>query len=251
MTAGHERLDGKRALVIGAGSVAGTSIAVALAEVGADVAVAATSLDGMEVMAVRRVKRRIEELGRRSFDSAFDVTLGQNVQVSTRQVAKELGGLEIMVYAVDHPFAKPIEKTTDAEWQRVISYNLAGAFFACRAAVREMQQSAGGCIILVGGAPADTGAVSYTAARFGLAGITQALARETREHRIRVNSIVPAWPEAEPTTSELPAHISRAPASLAVYLATAAGESTSGRVFGSDGARDQGPGVRDDMHTEL
>jgi NAD(P)-dependent dehydrogenase (short-subunit alcohol dehydrogenase family) len=226
------RLDGKRSLVIGAGSAAGTAIAVALAQAGADVAVAAGSLDGMEVMAVRRVKRRIEELGRRSFDSAFDVTLGQNVQVSTRQVAKELGGLEIMVYAVDHPFAKPIEKTTDAEWQRVINYNLAGAFFACRAAVREMQQS-GGCIILVGGTSPETGASAYTAARFGLAGITRALAMETREHGIRINSIIPSWSGPGPDLADLPEGAPRNPASLAVYLASEAATVT-GQVFCTD-----------------
>ena len=230
MMAGQARLDGKRALVIGAGSVTGAEIAVALAEAGADVAVAAGSLDGMEVMAVRRVKRRVEELGRRSFDSAFDVTLGQNVQVSTRQVAKELGGLDVMVYAVDHPFAKAIEKTTDAEWQRVISYNLAGAFFACRAAVREMQQS-GGCILLVGGTPPETGGASYTAARFGLAGITRALALETREHSIRVNSIIPSWPGPGPDVAEFPEGAPRNPANLAVYLASDAAASVTGHVF--------------------
>jgi NAD(P)-dependent dehydrogenase (short-subunit alcohol dehydrogenase family) len=228
------QLTGKRALVIGAAGAVGSAIAVALADAGADVAVASASLDGMEVMAVRKVKRRIEELGRRSFDSAFDVTLGQNVQVSTRQVAKELGGLDSMVYAVDLPFAKPITQTTDAEWQRVINHNLSGAFFACRAAVREMQQTGGGCILLVGGTVADPGAVSYLAARFGLAGMVQALSAEVRVHGIRVNGIVPFWPGPGTDPGDLPADILHDPANLAVYLASEDGVPITGCIFTMD-----------------
>ncbi len=244
-------LSGRKALVIGAGNPVGASIALALAEAGVDVAVAAASLDGAEVMAVRRTRRGVEALGRRTAEYAFDVTLGQNVQVSTRQVSKEMGGLEIMVYAVDQPFTKPAEKTTDAEWQRVLNFNLSGAFYACRAAVREMSAVGWGRIILVSsglGERGMAGAVAYSAARHGVTGIVRALAQEVATLGIRVNAIAPMWlestPGAGPNNEEnllvryIPMRRLGRPdeiAPLAVYLASDAADYISGQVFNVDG----------------
>lgn len=244
-------LGGRTALVIGAGSPVGAGIAVALAEAGADVAVAAASLDGAEVMAVRRVRRRVEALGRRTAEYAFDVTLGQNVQVSTRQVTRELGGLQILVYAVDQPFFKPAERVTDAEWARVLATNLSGAFFACRAAVREMASGGWGRIILVSSGLGDrgmAGAVAYAAARHGITGLTRALAQEVAARGIRVNAIAPMWLETTggvgPNTEDnllvryIPMRRLGAPdevAPLAVYLASDAADYVSGQIFNLDG----------------
>lgn len=243
-------LDGRRALVLGAGSPAGRAIAVALAQSGADVAVAAASLDGEEVMACRRVRRAIEGLGRRSAEYAFDVTLGQNVQVSTRQVAKEMGGLDILVYAVTQPLDRPVEKTTDAEWSRALAVNLSGAFFACRAAVREMQES-GGRIILVTGILGERGlvnAAAVAAAQHGVVGLTRALALELAQRNIRVNAIAAGWIEGGAGAGEnneenllvrfVPMRRLGSPdelGGLAVYLASDASDYVTGQVLHVDG----------------
>ena len=123
---------------------AGRGVALALATAGADVACAATSLDGDEVMAVRRTRRAVEAEGRRTAEYAFDLALGANVRVSTRQVAKELGGLDILVTAAHTPLRRPLEKVSDAEWARALNVGLSGVFYAVRAAVGEMKQ--GGAI---------------------------------------------------------------------------------------------------------
>jgi NAD(P)-dependent dehydrogenase (short-subunit alcohol dehydrogenase family) len=228
-------LDGKRALVLGAGTAAGRAIALALAEAGADVAVASSSLDGEEVMACRRTRRAVEAAGRRSAEYAFDVTLGQNVQVSTRQVAKEMGGLDILVYAVQGAPERPAEKVSDAEWTRALAVNLSGAFFACRAALREMLGAGGGSIILVVGDldGAGAGAAMLLPARHGLIGLGRALAAEYADRGIRANAIASGGPPLVERLESGPAAGGLGP--LAIYLASDASDAVSGRVLSMNG----------------
>jgi 2-deoxy-D-gluconate 3-dehydrogenase len=227
-------LTGRRALVLGAGSAAGRAIALALAQAGADVAVASSSLDGEEVMACRRTRRAVESLGRRSAEYAFDVTLGQNVQVSTRQVAKEMGGLEVLVYAVASPLRRPAEKLSDAEWARALAVNLSGAFFACRAAVREMTNAGWGRILLVAPPAGDDAGVTAGVARYALAGLARSLAAEFAERGIRVNLLAPDRLAGVETRALSPTGNDEIGA-VAVYLAGEGGDSVSGEVVQATG----------------
>src|SRR5690606_34289829 len=99
-TSGFWDLTGKKAMVIGADNPAGGAIARAYAEAGADVALCALTPDEA-VMRARAVRRDIEKMGRRAPEYIMDVTLGKNVQVTTRQIVKELGGLDIVAIAPD------------------------------------------------------------------------------------------------------------------------------------------------------
>jgi NAD(P)-dependent dehydrogenase (short-subunit alcohol dehydrogenase family) len=188
-------LSGGRALVIGAGNPAGRGIALALAGAGMDVALASATVEGDEVMAVRRTKRTLADFGRRVPEYAFDTTLGQNVQVSTRQVAKELGGLELLVNAqgANAPGAAAAAtsgRMSDSDWGRALALHLNGVFFACRAALREME-GRGGAIINVVPLPLEVAGsmAAIEAAAAGVIGLTRGLAREFRDRGVRVNAI--------------------------------------------------------------
>jgi 2-deoxy-D-gluconate 3-dehydrogenase len=195
-------LAGKRALVIGAGGAAGRAIALALGEAGADVTVSTASNDGDEVMRAKGVQQALSKLGRHAAAVAMDVTLGQSVQVAVRQVAKEMGGIDILVNAPDLFLGKPAASTSDAEFARVLQVNLAGTFHACRAAGKEMlRQGRGGRIINVAsvlGERAIANSAAYCAAQAGVLNLTRALSTEWAAQGITVNAIAQGWMEYTP-----------------------------------------------------
>jgi NAD(P)-dependent dehydrogenase (short-subunit alcohol dehydrogenase family) len=239
-------LSGRKALVIGAGTQNGRAIAVALAAAGADVAVASATTDGEEVMAARRTRRAVEALGRRAAEYAFDTTLGQNVHVSTRQVSKEMGGLDVLVNAQDAPLLKAAERTSDSEWSRILALNLGGVFAACRAAAREITTGGGSIINVIPELTAVTmqQSAAYVAARYGVIGLSRALAAEYTEQAIRVNALVVGAPQnpgstaatrnfgtpdpwTAATATGLPAELGL----LAVYLAGSTGQAVTGQAL--------------------
>jgi NAD(P)-dependent dehydrogenase (short-subunit alcohol dehydrogenase family) len=228
-------LDGRKALVLGAGTPAGRAVAIALAEAGANVAVASSSLDGEEVMACRRTRRAIEKLGRRSVEYAFDVTLGQNVQVSTRQVAKEMGGLDILVWAVHAPFSGPSDKVSDSEWTRCLAVNLNGAFFACRAALREMAPHGWGRILLMEDGPNDPWSqhAPIRAAQWGVMALTHVLSEEFGNRGVAVHhiSIDPRYAGMTSGTGEWEPEWPREAGALAAYLSSSAADDMNGKLF--------------------
>ena len=245
-------LSGKKALVVGAGGPAGRAIALALGEAGADVTVSATSNDGDEVLRAKAVQRELTKMGRQSATVTADVTLGTGVQVMVRQVAKEMGRIDVLVNAADLFLGKGAESTTDVEWTRVLQVNLFGAFHACRAAGKEMLKQGGGRIINVASVLGERGianAAAYCAAQGGILNLTRALAIEWGPQRITVNAIAQGWmdgspivgdpdPAANQTVRFVP--MKRAGSAdelgpLAVYLASDACGYISGQVLFVDG----------------
>ncbi|MBF6599765.1 MAG: SDR family oxidoreductase [Dehalococcoidia bacterium] len=245
-------LRGKRALVIGAGGAAGRAIAWALGEAGADVAVSSISNDGEEILRAKKVQQELTKMGRRSTTVAADITLGTGVQVMVRQVAKDLGGIDVLVNAPDFFLGKAAESTTDLEWNRVMQVNLSGTFHACRAAGKEMLKRRSGRIINVGSVLGERGlahAAAYCAAQAGVLNLTRALAQEWGPSGITVNAIAQGWmehsaaignpdPAANQTVRFIPMKRAGAAAelgALAVYLASDASGYISGQVMCVDG----------------
>ncbi len=185
-------LDGRRALVIGVETPAGGAIARALGLAGAAVGLATMRADE-GVMVARRLQRELQAAGATAATYAFDVTLGQNVKVSTRQVAKELGGLDILVSASHRYFEAPLGRTTDSDLASVMVANCYAHLFAVRAAADEFARAGGGRALLVVNAAAEAaapGAAAYAAAQAAALSLARSLAEELRPQHIAVDALL-------------------------------------------------------------
>jgi 3-oxoacyl-[acyl-carrier protein] reductase len=194
-------LSGKRALVVGCANPAGHAIAVALAEAGADVAVASATMDGDEVMAAKRASKAVAALGRATLAHGWDVTLPTNVQVGFRQVVKEFGIPSVLVFNGDAPLARPIEQTTDAEFARVQQVNQNGAFYCTRSFLKGRESAVPGRIVYITTIFAERGVgglAAYASARAGVHGLMAAVSQEHGGNGLTANCIATGWMDWTP-----------------------------------------------------
>ena len=192
----HFDLSGRKAMVVGVENPAGAAIARAYAEAGADVALCVLQADE-SVMTAKRIQKEIEAQGAQSGVYVMDVTLGRNVQVTTRQVAKELGGLDIVASCPDRFLGKPIGKTTDAELLQVMTHNFNSQFYVARTAASELAKNEqGGNLILLSHILGERGAKNtsaYGAAHAATQSLVRSLAQELGSSQISVNGISLGW----------------------------------------------------------
>lgn len=187
-------LDGKVAVVTGAGRGIGRGCAIALAEAGADVLLIGRSRDVLEGAA-----EEIEKLGRRAWPAACDVTDG-------RRVAEALGVLDRVDILVNNAGAnvpKPFLDVTEENLDFLLALNVKGTFLAAQAAVRRMAEvNGGGSVVNVSSQMGHVGAPNrtvYCATKHAVEGLTKAMAVELAPRGIRVNSVAPTFVETAMT----------------------------------------------------
>ena len=184
-------LTGRKALVTGAARGIGATLAVGLAQAGADVAVSDLATDETwEGLA--DVVRRIRNEGRVGLAVDLDVQEVSEIRPTVRQVADDLGGLDILVNNAGIRRRAPALEVTEDDWDAVLDTNLKGAFFCAQAAARLMIPNGFGRIINIASQMAVVGAVNraaYCASKGGLANLTRVLALEWAQHGITVNAI--------------------------------------------------------------
>jgi 3-oxoacyl-[acyl-carrier protein] reductase len=180
-------LSGRVAIVTGAASGIGQSIAAAFARVGASVVVADVA-DSKETLAL------IGDAGGRASAIACDISVEADVARMVEHAEKTYGGLDILVNnAAIFPLA-PAEQTTLEVFSRVMAVNAAGTFLCCKAAIPAMRRRGRGKIINISsgtffeGFP--TGA-AYVASKGAVIGLSRVLARELGSANIQVNVITP------------------------------------------------------------
>ncbi|KAA0686456.1 SDR family NAD(P)-dependent oxidoreductase [Neorhizobium sp. P12A] len=193
------RLDGKTALAVGASSGIGQAAAVALAEAGAKVTLAARSIDKLDLTV-----GALQALGLSG--SALSLDVG-NVEALEETIAS-LPAFDILVNSAGLARHGPALTTTPADFDAVASINLRGAYFLTRAvAKRLIQAGRPGSLINVSSQMAHVGGIDravYSATKHAIEGFTKSMAIEWGCHGIRVNTICPTFiktPLAEQTLS--------------------------------------------------
>jgi NAD(P)-dependent dehydrogenase (short-subunit alcohol dehydrogenase family) len=185
------RLDGRIAIVTGASRGLGRAMAVALAEAGADVALAARSQPDLEETA-----RLVAATGRRALAVATDVTVYAQVEALVERTLTELGGLHVVVNNSGIARVAPLAQMSPEDFRAVLEVNLIGAFNGCRAAAAHLIAQKSGKIVNVASMLAQVGLPGYSvysASKSGITGFTRALAVEWARHSIQVNAIAPGW----------------------------------------------------------
>ena len=124
----------KSALIVGASTPIGSALALALAEAGANTALSTVLPSPREVAAIQTCGGTIRDMGRDGFAQTIDITSERDVQALVERTVSELGSLDILVNAPDLAFAKPVQDSSLAEWNRVLAVNLSGVYLSCRAA---------------------------------------------------------------------------------------------------------------------
>lgn len=193
------KLDGKVALVTGAGQGLGQGMAIALAEAGADIA----SLDRISCEATCEAVRA---LGRRYHESVVDLREARvaDLNVVVDRIVKEFVHLDILVNNAGTIRRTPAIDFSETDWDDVLQIDLKAAFFLSQAVGRVMMAQQSGKIINIASMLSFQGGInvpSYTAAKSGLAGITRALANEWASHGIHVNAIAPGYMATDNTVA--------------------------------------------------
>jgi NAD(P)-dependent dehydrogenase (short-subunit alcohol dehydrogenase family) len=186
----------KVALVTGGSKGIGRAIALALAEDGADVAVAARSPEPLE-----KTAREIEERGGRALAVPTDVTDPDQCRALIERVTGELGGLDLLVNnAGAAPFLSTFESARLEGWEKYFRITFIGAVYCTHAAAEALMGRPGASIINVASVAAflaSPGLTYYASAKAALVSFTQTLAREWAPHGVRVNAIAPGFVETD------------------------------------------------------
>lgn len=243
------KLDGRIALVTGASVGLGASIAVALAEAGADVATHC-HFEGEAV----ETCTLIENLGRQSFSVAGDLSDKNVPKRIVDEVLEKFGRIDILVNNAGMIRRAPAVDFSEEDWSTVLEVNLSSVFRLSQAVGRKMIKNGGGKIVNIASLLSFQGGITvpaYTASKSGVAGLTKALANEWAKHNINVNAIAPGYMATNNTTAlradetrnrqileRIPAGRWGTPEDLAgaaVFLSSAASDYLQGHILVVDG----------------
>jgi 3-oxoacyl-[acyl-carrier protein] reductase len=195
-------LEGKKALVTGASRGIGRSIAIALAEAGADVAI---NYSGSEAAAAETAQA-VEALGRRAILIKANVGKVDEFDAMVKEVIEQFGAVDILVNNAGITRDNLIMRMKEDEFDQVIETNLKGVFNGIKAVTRSMMKQRSGRIINISsvvGVLGNPGQANYVAAKAGVIGLTKASARELASRGITVNCVAPGFIQTE-MTDKLP-----------------------------------------------
>jgi NAD(P)-dependent dehydrogenase (short-subunit alcohol dehydrogenase family) len=181
-----ERLEGKRAVVTGAGSGIGRAIALRLASEGASVVLSDVDQGAVEAVA--------SEIDGETLVHKTDVTRSADVETLISRTVSEWGGLDVMVNNAGVGVAGNTTNTPEEDYERVMDVCLRGTFLGMKYAIPAIRDSGGGSVINMSSVAALVGIADravYSAAKGAILAITRAAAIDHVEENVRVNCIAP------------------------------------------------------------
>lgn len=242
-------LDGKVALVTGAGRGIGREIALALAAAGAkvmvnDLGVSIKGEDASEAPAVE-VVRAIREAGGMAEHNFGNVAVADEAREMVRHTIDALGGLDIVVNNAGILRDAIFHKMTDADWNAVLQVHLYGSFNVSRAAAEHFRERGSGAFVHMtstSGLIGNIGQANYMAAKLGIVALSKSIALDLRRFGVRSNCISPfAWSRMVGSIPNTPDQADRLKslqtltpdkiAAVAVFLASDAAKDVNGQVF--------------------
>ena len=194
------QLDGKVALVTGSSHTIGKAIAIGLARQGANLVLANRGVTAMQV-----TEKTILDIGVQVEAVPTDVTDEKQIEALFTKLMTRFGRLDILVNNAGIFYASPIEDMTTEGWDKLIATSLRGPFLCTRAAFRIMKKQQDGRIINIGSISAQRvrlNNAAYSAAKFGLVGLTHATALEGRKYGINCGILHPGNVRRDGTPSD-------------------------------------------------
>lgn len=196
-------LDGKVALITGAGSGIGKAIAELYAKQGAKVAICDINQQAADAAAAA-----INAAGGKAIGVAMDVTSEAAVDTGTNKVVEVLGALDILISNAGVQIINPIDKFSFADWKKMLAIHLDGGFLTTRAAIRHMYKGdRGGTVIYMGSVHSHEASMlkaPYVAAKHGLLGLARTLAKEGAPHHVRSHVICPGFVRTPLVEKQIP-----------------------------------------------
>jgi len=183
------RLKGKKAIVTGAGQGIGRSIALKMAQEGADVVIAEWNPE-----TGNQTKKEAERLGRKALFFRVDVANQKQVHEMVAEVLKVWGRIDILVNNAGFDRGATLLKVKEEDWDAVLGVHLKGTMNCIQAVAPHMIENRYGKIINLSSIYAKSGgiaAISYSAAKAGIIGLTKSVARELGGYQINVNVVLP------------------------------------------------------------
>ena len=244
-------VEGRVAVVTGAGGGIGREIALAMARSGAKVLIndvgASLSGEGRSQTPAEETKTLIEQAGGEAAISTDSVADWNSAQKITQAALDHFGGLDIVVNNAGILRDTIFHRMTAEDWLAVISVNLNGSFFVSRAAADQYRKQESGCYVHItstSGLIGNMGQANYAAAKLGITALSKAIAIDMKRFNVRSNCLSPwAWsrmtqsipartPEQQARVAKLAQMTPDKNAPLAVFLASDAARDVSGQVWG-------------------
>ncbi|TDL82988.1 3-ketoacyl-ACP reductase [Peribacillus frigoritolerans] len=183
-------LNGKTAIITGAGRGIGRAAAIALAKEGVNIGLIGLTLSNLE-----KTAEELKEFGVKTAVAAADVTHLNSVELAVNDIKSALGKIDILINNAGIAKFGGFLELTPEEWESIIRVNLMGVYNATRAVLPDMIEGKAGDIINISSSAGQKGAPvtsAYSASKFAVLGLTESLMLEVRKHNIRVSALTPS-----------------------------------------------------------